>query len=96
MHTRQAHSKKIPIAKVIPDRVAIGRRIRQIRGFDRTQAEFARILGIGQTQLSRYELGQSELTLTVLTRLTLQSGKSLDWIILGEAQSQKYSVIAQT
>ncbi|HXI39412.1 MAG TPA: helix-turn-helix domain-containing protein [Bryobacteraceae bacterium] len=69
--------------------MAIGRRIREIRGFDLTQVEFARILGIGQTQLSRYELGQSEVTLTVLLRLTLHSAKSLDWLLLGKALRQE-------
>jgi len=88
-HTRQAHGGKVLIAKVVPDRVAIGRRIREIRGFDLSQGKLARILGIGQAQLSRYELGQSELTLTVLLRLTLYSAKSLDWILLGEATGQK-------
>ena len=33
----------------------IGRRIREIRGFNLTQAEFGRTLGVGQTQLSKYE-----------------------------------------
>jgi transcriptional regulator with XRE-family HTH domain len=33
----------------------IGRRIREIRGFNLTQAEFGRILGVGQMQLSKYE-----------------------------------------
>ena len=37
----------------------IGRRIREIRGFNLTQVEFGRILGVGQTQLSKYEMGQS-------------------------------------
>ena len=60
-----------------------------VRGFDLNQGKLARILGIGQAQLSRYELGQSELTLTVLLRLTLYSAKSLDWILLGEATGQK-------
>ena len=60
-----------------------------VRGFDLSQGKLARILGIGQAQLSRYELGQSELTLTVLLRLTLYSAKSLDWILWGEAPGQK-------
>ena len=70
--------------KVDLDLEAIGHRIREIRGFDLTQAEFGRILGIGQTQLSRYELGQSVPTADVLLKLKAYSGKSIDWIVTGE------------
>jgi DNA-binding transcriptional regulator YiaG len=66
------------------DLKAIGRRMRQIRGFDLTQAEFGRMLGIGQTQLSRYELGLSLPTTEVLLKLKACSGKSIDWILTGE------------
>jgi transcriptional regulator with XRE-family HTH domain len=67
-----------------PDLRAIGRRIRQIRGFDLTQAQFGKILGIGQTQLSKYEMGQSAPTLDLLLRLKTYSGRSIDWIVTGE------------
>ena len=66
------------------DLKAIGRRMREIRGFDLTQAEFGRILDIGQTQLSKYELGQSAPTLEILLKLKAYSGKSVDWILTGE------------
>ena len=67
-----------------PDLRPIGRRIRQIRGFDLTQAQFGKILGIGQTQLSKYEMGQSAPTLDLLLRLKTYSGRSIDWIVTGE------------
>jgi transcriptional regulator with XRE-family HTH domain len=63
---------------------AIGRRIREIRGFDRTQAEFSKHLGIGQQQLSNYEKGRSAPTLEILVKLQALSGKSLDWIVRGQ------------
>jgi transcriptional regulator with XRE-family HTH domain len=66
------------------DLKAVGRRIREIRGFDLTQTEFGRKLGIGQTLLSRYELGQSAPTAEVLLRLKAYSGRSVDWILTGE------------
>ncbi len=66
------------------DLKAMGRRIREIRGFDLTQVEFGRILGIAQTQLSKYELGQSAPTLEVLLKLKAYSGRSIDWILTGE------------
>lgn len=67
-----------------PDLRTIGRRIRQIRGFELTQGEFCKVLGIGQTQLSKYEQGQSAPTLEVLLKLKAHSGKSIDWIVAGE------------
>jgi transcriptional regulator with XRE-family HTH domain len=73
--------------KLEPDLRTIGRRIRQIRGFDLTQAEFCKVLGIGQTQLSKYEKGQSVPTLEVLLKLKAHSGKSLDWIVAVEEDS---------
>lgn len=58
--------------------------MREIRGFDITQADFGKILGIGQAQLSKYEKGQNAPTLEVLLRLRAYSGKSVDWILTGE------------
>ena len=68
---------------VAPDLRAIGRRIREIRGFDRTQREFGKMLGVGQTQLSKYEKGLSAPTLELLLKLKSYSGRSLDWIVTG-------------
>lgn len=70
--------------KVSVDLKAIGRRIREIRGFDLTQIEFGRILSVTQTQLSKYELGQSAPTLDMLLKLRAYSGRSIDWILTGE------------
>ena len=69
---------------VAPDLKTIGRRIREIRGFDHTQREFGKMLGIGQTQLSKYEKGLSAPTLELLLKLKSYSGRSLDWIVTGE------------
>jgi transcriptional regulator with XRE-family HTH domain len=79
--------------KIKPDLSAIGRRIREIRGFELTQMEFARVLGIGQTQLSRYEIGRILPPTEVLLKLKAYSGKSIDWILTGESatnESGKY------
>jgi len=66
------------------DLVALGRRIRELRGFDMQQVDFARMLGVSQSQLSKYERGESEPPLGVLVRLRKRFGKSLDWIVTGE------------
>jgi len=63
---------------------AVGRRLRELRGFDMNQAEFARDLGISQAQLSRYEKGKSEMGAEVLLRISRKFGKSMEWVLTGE------------
>ena len=62
---------------------AVGRRVREIRGFDTNQAEFARGLGVSQGQLSRYEQGRSEIGAEVLLRLARRSGRTIEWLLTG-------------
>ena len=62
---------------------AVGRRLRELRGFDTKQADFARQLGISQGQLSRYEKGKSEIGAEVLLRLSQRFGKSMEWVLTG-------------
>jgi transcriptional regulator with XRE-family HTH domain len=70
--------------KGILDSVAIGKRIRELRGFYTHQKDFAAILGVTQSQLSKYERGISEPPLAVLVRLKEEFGRSLDWLVSGE------------
>ncbi len=70
------------------DLVAMGRRIRELRGFETQQAEFARMLGVSQSQYSKYERGESEPSLEILVKLGQRFGKSLDWLILGREEKQ--------
>ena len=62
----------------------IGRRIREIRGFDLNQGQFAETLGIRQNTLSNYENGKIVPTLEMLLKLRAHSGRSIDWIVFGE------------
>jgi transcriptional regulator with XRE-family HTH domain len=62
----------------------VGRRLRELRGFDITQADFARQLGISQGQLSRYEKGKSEIGAEVLLRISSRFGKSMEWVLTGK------------
>jgi transcriptional regulator with XRE-family HTH domain len=62
----------------------VGRRLRQLRGFDMNQAAFARELGVSQAQLSRYEKGKSEIGGAVLLRVARKAGKSMEWVLTGE------------
>ena len=61
---------------------AVGQRIRQLRGAA-TQEEFAQALNISQAQLSKYELGQSALPLSLLAKLAEKYGRTTDWILTG-------------
>jgi len=63
---------------------AVGRRLRELRGFDTKQADFAGELGISQGQLSRYEKGKSEIGAEVLLRISQQSGRSMEWVLTGK------------
>jgi transcriptional regulator with XRE-family HTH domain len=65
------------------DLYAIGRRIRQLRGFDMTQDEFARRVGITQSHLSALEHGDNEPGASVLVAISEEFGKSVDWILTG-------------
>jgi len=77
--TRQEKSSEPKV-----DRKAVARRIREIRGFDLTQGEFARKLGVSQAMLSKYERGPNTPTLDILLKLKAFSGKTIDWIVAGE------------
>jgi transcriptional regulator with XRE-family HTH domain len=76
---------KMPIKKKsLINWVAVGRRVREIRGLDKNQAEFATELGISQGQLSRYEQGQTEMGAEVLLRLAESTGKTIEWLLTGK------------
>jgi transcriptional regulator with XRE-family HTH domain len=66
---------------------AVGRRIRELRGFETNQAQFARALSVSQGQLSKYELGRSEIGAEVLLRLSRKSKQSIEWLLTGRNKS---------
>jgi transcriptional regulator with XRE-family HTH domain len=62
---------------------AVGRRIRQVRGFDTNQAEMACLVGVSQSYLSAIERGKKEPGAAVLYRIATRYGKSIEWILTG-------------
>jgi DNA-binding transcriptional regulator YiaG len=72
------------VTKSAIDWMAVGRRVRELRGFEIVQAQFARELGISQGQLSRYEKGRSEIGAEILLRLARRSGKTVEWLLTGK------------
>jgi transcriptional regulator with XRE-family HTH domain len=71
---------------VMSDMKSLGRRIRQVRGFDITQEEFAKKLGISQSQLSKYERGTVAPPADVLIRIKEQVRVSIDWLLTGDSE----------
>ena len=63
---------------------AIGRRIRELRGFDMTQEDFASRIEVAQSHLSALEHGQREPGAAVLLAISREFGKSVDWLLTGE------------
>ena len=73
--------------KATIDWKAVGRRLRELRGFEITQEKLARELQISQSQLSRYEKGESEIGAEVLLSMSRQFGKTVEWLLTGENPS---------
>jgi transcriptional regulator with XRE-family HTH domain len=77
-------SRKNVLPKTVSvDWKAVGRRIRELRGFDMTQADLASRLGVSQGYLSTIERGQGEVGAEVLLAISREFGKSLEWLLTG-------------
>jgi transcriptional regulator with XRE-family HTH domain len=63
---------------------SVGRRIRELRGFDSTQSDFAQRIGVSQGYLSMIEHGQGEIGAEVLLALSREFGKSIEWLLTGK------------
>jgi transcriptional regulator with XRE-family HTH domain len=66
------------------DWTEVGRRIRGLRGFDITQADFAYRIGVSQSYLSAIERGRGEVGAEVLLAISREYGKSLEWLLTGK------------
>ena len=75
------HPRSIPGAI---DWKKVGRRIRELRGFDLTQADFAKCIGVSQGYLSNVEHGKGEIGAEVLLAISREFGKSIEWLLTGE------------
>ena len=63
---------------------ALGRRLRELRGFDLTQEAFAKELGVSQSQLSKYERGMAAPPADVLFSIKRYFRVKIDWLLTGE------------
>jgi transcriptional regulator with XRE-family HTH domain len=64
--------------------LAVGRRVRELRGFDMTQADFARRIGVSQSYLSAVEHGRNEAGAEVLLAISREFGRSIEWLLTGK------------
>jgi transcriptional regulator with XRE-family HTH domain len=62
----------------------VGRRLRELRGFDMTQEDFARRIGVSQGYLSAMERGEKEIGAEILLRISREFEKSLEWLLVGD------------
>jgi transcriptional regulator with XRE-family HTH domain len=79
-----AKSTRKTRTKVPIDWVAVGHRIRELRGFYTTQADFAHRIGVTQGHLSVLERGEAQAGADVLLAISREFGKSVDWLLTGE------------
>ena len=70
--------------EVTIDWKAVGRRIRQLRGFDSNQRDFASRIGVSQPYLSAMERGEGEIGAEILLRISREFGKSIEWLLTGQ------------
>jgi transcriptional regulator with XRE-family HTH domain len=61
----------------------VGRRIRELRGFDVNQAEFADRIGVAQSHVSAIERGKKEPSATILLKIARIYGKTVEWLLTG-------------
>ena len=77
------------------DLIGIGRRIRQLRGFGKTQAELARRIRVAQSYLSALERGEKEPGAAVLLAISREFGKSVDWLLTGKTHVEPKRRVAK-
>jgi transcriptional regulator with XRE-family HTH domain len=76
--------KKVRSKVVSVDWKVVGRRIRELRGFDMTQADLAHRIGVSQGYLSNVEHGQGEIGVEVLLSISREFGRSIEWLLTGQ------------
>ena len=79
MSRKNARSKAVSV-----DWKGVGRRIRELRGFDMTQADLAHRIGVSQGYMSTVEHGQGEIGAEVLLAIGQEFDKSMEWLLRGE------------
>jgi transcriptional regulator with XRE-family HTH domain len=71
-------------SKTVVDWKMVGRRVRELRGYDVTQADLAHRIGVSQGYLSTVEHGQGEIGAEVLLAISREFKKSIEWLLTGK------------
>jgi transcriptional regulator with XRE-family HTH domain len=69
--------------QLVIDWKTVGRRIRELRGFDRKQSDIAEAIGVAQSHISAIERGQKEAGVLLLFRIARYYGKTIEWLLTG-------------
>lgn len=77
-------NRKIAATRTHVDWRAVGRRIRELRGFDVSQVEFAKRIGVSQNYLSLMERGKVQIGAEILLRIGEEFRKSVEWLLTGK------------
>jgi transcriptional regulator with XRE-family HTH domain len=72
-----------PRKQLTIDWKTVGRRIRELRGFDRKQSDIAEAIGVAQSHISAIERGQKEVGVLLLFRIARFYGKTMEWLLTG-------------
>lgn len=76
-------SEKSRGGKKLVEWAEVGRRIRELRGFDITQEQFSRRIGVSQGYFSYIERGEKEIGAEILLRISQEFGRSIEWLLTG-------------
>jgi len=71
------------------DWIAVGRRVRELRGFDMTQQQFASQIGVSQNYLSNMERGKFEIGAEILLRISRKFGRTIEWLLTGQEAARQ-------
>ncbi len=66
------------------DWYGVGRRIRQLRGFNLSQEHFSVRVGVSQAYLSKMERGKVEAGAEVLLNIAREFRTTIEWLLIGE------------
>jgi transcriptional regulator with XRE-family HTH domain len=69
--------------RIIIDWKSVGRRIRELRGFDCKQSDIAEAIGVAQSHISAIEHGRREIGALILLRISKHYGKTIEWLLTG-------------
>jgi transcriptional regulator with XRE-family HTH domain len=83
-------SKPKSVDQLVVDWKAVGRRLRELRGFDMRQSELAEAIGMAQSSISAIERGQKEMGVVPLLRLARFYGRSIEWILTGSDEGSRH------